>query len=80
MLEAENQGLGCCWVQMRLRGTNNGKSATENLQTLLSLPNNFEVLSVLAIGYKKEEKAAYTDNDLKYGKIHHNKYGKSSAL
>lgn len=73
MLEAENLGLGCCWVQMRLRGTDDGKSSTENLRELLNLEARHEVLSVLAIGYKDEEKKARTDADLKYDKIHHNR-------
>jgi len=73
MLEAENLGLGCCWVQMRLRGTTDGKSATENLKNNLNLSEEHEILSVLAIGYKGEDKPAYTQMDLKFEKIHRNK-------
>lgn len=73
MLEAENQGLGCCWVQMHLRGTADGKTATENLKETLNLPKNYEVLSVLAIGYKEEDKDAYSDEDLKWNKVHQNR-------
>jgi nitroreductase len=73
MLEAENLGLGCCWVQMRLRGTTNGKSGTDNLREILNLQSQHEILSVLAIGYKDEEKSARTDSDLLYEKIHHNR-------
>ena len=71
MLEAENQGLGACWVQMRLRGTDDGVAATENLRKLLNLSSEHEVLAVVAIGYKAEEKPARTDGDLKFEKIHH---------
>lgn len=77
MLEAENQGLGCCWVQMHLRGTADGKSATENLKETLNLPETHQVLSVLAIGYKEEDKDAYSDEDLKWNKIHQNSIGNS---
>ncbi len=73
MLEAENLGLGCCWVQMRLRGTPDGKSGTDNLREILNLQARHEVLSVLAIGYKDEEKGARTASDLLYEKIHHNR-------
>ncbi|MBO7145632.1 MAG: nitroreductase family protein [Salinivirgaceae bacterium] len=71
MLEAENQGLGACWVQMRLRGTDDGIPATDNLRKLLNLSHEHEVLAVVAIGYKVEEKPARTDSDLKFEKIHH---------
>lgn len=72
MLEAENLGLGCCWVQMRLRGSVDGKTSTENLKDVLNLNAEHEVLSVLAIGYKDEEKPAYTDEHLKIEKVHYN--------
>ncbi len=71
MLEAENQGLGACWVQIRQRGTEDGVPATENLRKLLNLKPEHEVLAVVAIGYKAEEKPARTDADLKFEKIHH---------
>jgi len=71
MLEAENQGLGACWVQMRMRGTDNGVSATDNLRTLLNLKPEHEVLAVVAVGYKAEEKDARIDEDLKLEKVHH---------
>lgn len=71
MLEAENQGLGACWVQMHLRGTDDGVAATDNLRNLLNLRPEHEVLAVVAIGYKAEEKNARTDDDLKFEKVHH---------
>ena len=37
LIEAENQGLGCCWIQMRLRGTDDGKPVTDNLRQILNL-------------------------------------------
>lgn len=81
MLEAENLGLGCCWVQMRLRGTPDGKSGTENLREILNLQARHEIVSVLAIGYKDEKKSARTASDLLYEKIHHNRlYNKPENL
>jgi nitroreductase len=75
MLEAENLGLGCCWVQMRLRGTADGVTATHNMQIALNLASGHEVLAVLAIGYKAETKSPYTDADLKTAKLHYNTFG-----
>lgn len=73
MLAAEDLGLGCCWVQMHLRGTADGKMASENMKEILNLPDGYDLLSVLAIGYKNEEKPVYSDSDLKYEKVHYNK-------
>ncbi|MBI9066079.1 MAG: nitroreductase family protein [Salinivirgaceae bacterium] len=72
MLEAENLNLGCCWVQMHLRGTEDGKTAAENMKATLKLESKHDILSVLAIGYKDEEKSVYTDDDLNYRKLHRN--------
>lgn len=75
MLAAENLGLGACWVQMHLRGTEDGKTAAENMKETLNLPAGYEILSVIAIGYKAEEKAYYKIEELDYKKIHLNKIG-----
>jgi len=72
MLAAENCGLGCCWVQMHLRGTADGKMANENLKEILNLPDGYDILSVQAIGYKAEEKPAYKSEELKHEKVHYN--------
>jgi nitroreductase len=76
MLAAENEGLGSCWVQMHLRGTDDGRSATENLQKAFNLPDIFEIVAVMALGYKAEEKESRTDDDLLLEKVHHLKYKK----
>ncbi len=75
MLAAEDNGLGCCWVQMHLRGTEDGVSSSQNMKAILNLPDRFELLSVLGIGYKDEDKEAYNINDLQFNKIHHNQIG-----
>ncbi|MBR3630294.1 MAG: nitroreductase family protein [Oscillospiraceae bacterium] len=52
MLEAEALGLGCCWVQMRLREDAEGHSAEENVRALLDLPEQFRVVGFLALGLR----------------------------
>ena len=75
MLAAENEGLGSCWVQMRLRGTEDGKTVTENLSETLNLKPGFEVLSVIAIGYKAEDKEPHTEEHADFGRVHKNRFG-----
>ena len=38
LLMAENLGLGCCWVQGRLRDAKDGRSAEDFLRDLLGYP------------------------------------------
>ena len=73
LLAAENEGLGACWVQMRQRFSKDGKSATENLSTILNLKPSFEILSIIGMGYNAENKEPHSDDELKYERVHHNK-------
>jgi nitroreductase len=73
LLAAENEGLGACWSQMRLRTTSDGSPATRNLKDILNLSPQHELLSVIAIGYKAENKPPHTDDDADPGRVHRNK-------
>lgn len=53
-LAAEELGLGSCWVQIRMRKDAEGKDATDNVKRILNLPENYSVLSIVAIGHKAE--------------------------
>ena len=52
-LAAEELGLGSCWVQIRMRKDAEGKDANDNVRNILNLPENYSVLSIVAIGHKK---------------------------
>jgi len=73
-LAAEDLGLGSCWVQMRLRKDAEGNSASENIKKLLAIPDNYEVTSVIALGYKDEERKAFDLTRLQRDKIHTEKF------
>ncbi len=55
MLAAEEQNLGCCWVQMHLRKDENGRDAEENVRELLGLPERFRVVGFLALGNNHDQ-------------------------
>lgn len=55
LLAAEEQGIGACWNQIRDREGKNA-SAVEEIRQLLSIPMNYGVLCVIALGHKGEEK------------------------
>ena len=50
MLAAEEQNLGCCWVQIHLRKNADGRDAEENVREILGLPEQFRVVGFLALG------------------------------
>ncbi len=50
MLAAEEQNLGCCWVQIHLRTDAQGLDAEANVREILGLPEKYRVVGFLALG------------------------------
>lgn len=57
-LEAHNQGLGSCWVQIRERF-----DAENKVKKLLDIEKQKRVLCIISIGYPDEVKAAYDEKE-----------------
>ncbi len=74
-LQAEDLGLGSCWVQIRERQTASEISSDEFIHGVLDIPLQLQVLSVIAIGHKKMEQKPFNEDHLLWEKIHINKYG-----
>jgi nitroreductase len=72
--QAEELGLGSCWVQMRARGLSDGTSADTVLHGILYLPENMSVLCVLGIGHKADERQPQNEDKLKWENVHINKF------
>lgn len=73
-LSAESIGLGSCWIQVRLRNHDSGVSSSEYCKRVLSIPDNYEVASIISLGYKTKDRAPYTEEQLMMEKIHANLY------
>lgn len=69
-LAAEDLGLGSCWVQIRKRANEAGESAGDVLKKAFNIPDNYEVLSVVAMGYKADERKPFDLSRLQLDKIH----------
>lgn len=72
--QAEELGLGSCWVQMRGRGLSDGTSADTVIRGILDIPENLSVLCVIAIGHKADERKPQNEDRLKWENVHLNKY------
>lgn len=74
-LEAERLGLGSCWVQIRNRmAQGETMSSDAYIKSLLSIPEQYNVLAILAIGQPDEEKSPYALDALQYEKVHKEKF------
>ncbi len=57
-LEAEKLGLGSCWVQIRKRmAQGEQESSNDFVKTLLGIPEQYEVLAILALGGSRRGKS-----------------------
>lgn len=74
-LQAEDLGLGSCWVQVRERFHASGVSAGEYVHEVLDIPLQLQVLSIIAVGHKGMERKPFNEEHLQWEKIHINKYG-----
>lgn len=74
-LQAEDLGLGSCWVQLRERFTASGVPSNEYVHEELDLPLQLQALSIIAIGHKGMERKPFDESHLQWEKIHINKYG-----
>mgnify|MGYP003311062072 CR=1 FL=1 len=74
-LQAEDLGLGSCWIQVRERFTADGIPSNEFVHDVLDIPLQLQVLSIIAIGHKGMERKPFNEEHLQWEKIHLNKYG-----
>lgn len=79
-LQAEDLGLGSCWVQIRNRYMNGETSATECVREILGIPHQLEVLSIIAVGRKGMERKPFDKANLQWEKVHINRYGEQQGF
>ena len=72
--QAEELGLGSCWVQMRGRGLGDGTTADTVIRGVLDIPENYCVLCVLAFGHKADERKPQNEDRLKWENVHIDKF------
>ena len=72
--QAEDLGLGSCWIQMRGRGLSDGTTADEVIRGVLDIPDGMNVLCVLAVGHKADERKPQNEEKLKWENVHADKY------
>ena len=72
--QAEELGLGSCWVQMRGRGLADSTPADEVIRGVLDIPANLNTLCIIAVGHKADERKPQNEDNLKWENVHAEKY------
>ena len=70
LLQAEDLGLGACWIQVRNRYTADERSTEQIVKSLLGIPDKFGVVCIIAVGHKGMERKPQNDDRLKWEKVH----------
>ena len=73
LLAAEQYDIGACWV-LNLNRTGRRKTSDDELRELLSVPEGYAVLNLIALGGKGETKKGYTERDFDFRKIHYERF------
>ena len=75
-LQAEELGIGSCWVQIRNRYQADGTPANEVLQELLNIPSHLQCVSIIALGHKGMERKPFDESRLLWEQVHIGTYRK----
>ena len=73
-LQAEDLGLGSCWIQVARRPHNETLSAEEYIRQMLHVPDSLRILNMVAIGYKTQELPPRHIDETLHAKIHYNRF------
>jgi nitroreductase len=74
-LTAESLQLGSCWIQIRMRNHDAAQTSEQYVRKLLDIPDDYQVESIIAIGYPAESKPPIAETDLIFSKVHDQKFG-----
>lgn len=73
-LQAEDLGLGSCWVQVRNRQAADGTPTDEMVREMLNIPSHIGVLCMVAVGHKAMERNPQNEEKLMWEKMHIGQY------
>jgi len=73
-LQALDLGLGSCWVQVYNRQKDETITTGKYIKSLLNIPEKYDVLNIVSIGYPNEEKKPFGEEQLAMDKIHYEKF------
>lgn len=79
-LEAEELGIGNCWVQIRSRFSQTLQADGSNLPSnayvrqALDVPEPYEVLAILALGMSDEQRPLHLEEEMDWSHCHQEKF------
>lgn len=76
-MTAVSLGLGSCWIQIRNRRHDEASTAEAYIRSLLGLPAQINVESIISIGHPAEKREPLPAEALEYAKVKHHHYART---
>lgn len=73
-LQAQDLGLGSCWIQIRGRYTDRDLESETYVQNVLDMPDTILPVAIITIGHPAEEKKPQNLGKLLWEKVHINEW------
>ena len=70
LYQAEDMGLGACWVQLRQRFDSEGTPAEDNVRAICGIPAELQPVAIVAVGHKGMERKPFNEERLLWEKVH----------
>ncbi len=70
LYEAEDLGLGACWIQLRNRFSSEGTPSADIVRSLLHIPETLEPVTMVAVGHKGMERKPFNEDRLLWERVH----------
>ena len=74
LYEAEDLGLGACWIQLRERYNPDGTPSEDIVRSLLNIPDTLRPVAMVAVGHKGMERKPFNEDRLLWEKVHVNTF------
>ena len=74
LLQAEDLGLGACWIQVRDRYSADGRPTEQIVKSLLGIPEGLRAVCIIAVGHKGMERKPQNEDRLKWEQVHLEKF------
>ena len=74
LLQAEDLGLGACWIQVRNRFSPDELPTEQIVKSLLGIPEDRGVVCIIAVGHKGMERKPQNEDRLKWERVYLEKF------
>ena len=74
LYQAEDLGLGACWIQIHDRFSADGEPSEDIVRRLLNIPEPLRVVTMVAVGHKGMERKPFNPDRLLWEKVHVNRF------